>query len=126
MNSNEKYLRFELAKEMLQTPEIIRNFKLEGVANVIHAIKSTGKLFLTGEGSSRIFPAKNAIYSALAGGLGEIAIMRHVVPPRRDIVQTGSPHDPKQDHECPVARDKGTQSIEHPVRLTCVMRKQIW
>jgi glucosamine--fructose-6-phosphate aminotransferase (isomerizing) len=69
MNSSEKYLRFELAKEMLQTPEIARNFKLEGVADVIDAIKSTGKLFLTGEGSSRIFPAKNAIYSALAGGL---------------------------------------------------------
>ena len=69
MNSSEKYLRYELAKEMLQTPDIVRNFELENVSQVIEAIKTSGKLFLTGEGSSRIFPAKNAIYSALAGGL---------------------------------------------------------
>ena len=69
MNSVEKYLRFELAKEMLQTPNIARNFRLDDVSRALQAIQASGKLFLTGEGSSRIFPAKNAIYSALTSGL---------------------------------------------------------
>lgn len=69
MNSSEKYSRFELVKEMLQTPDIARNFRLDNVSRVIEAIKGARKLLLTGEGSSRIFPAKNAIYTALARGL---------------------------------------------------------
>ncbi len=68
MNSNDKYTRFELVKEMTETPDIIRNFKLENIANILEAIRESGKLFLTGEGSSRIFPAKNAICSAWAAG----------------------------------------------------------
>jgi len=69
MNTSEKYARFALAREMLETPDILRNFKLEGADSVIAAIKEKGKLFLTGEGSSRIFPAKNAMYAALRSGL---------------------------------------------------------
>ena len=65
----EKYLRFELVKEMLQTPNIARTFRLDDVSRALQAIQASGKLFLTGEGSSRIFPAKNAIYSALTSGL---------------------------------------------------------
>lgn len=68
MNKNEKYAKFELVKEMMDTPSIIRDFKLEGAADVVAAIKAAGKLLLTGEGSSRIFPAKNAICAALAAG----------------------------------------------------------
>ena len=69
MNFVDKYLRFELAKEMLETPNIARNFRLDDVSRALQAIQASGKLFLTGEGSSRIFPAKNAIYSALTSGL---------------------------------------------------------
>ncbi len=68
MNTSDKYSRFELVKEMMQTPDIVRQFKLDDVDDVKQAIDATGKLFLTGEGSSRIFPAKNAICSALASG----------------------------------------------------------
>ena len=69
MNTSEKYATFALCKEMLETPDILRNFKLEGAEAVIAAIKEKGKLFMTGEGSSRIFPAKNAMYTALRSGL---------------------------------------------------------
>ena len=69
MNTNEQYIRFELVKEMLQTADIARNFRLDDVSSAVAAIQASGKLFLTGEGSSRIFPAKNAIYTALAQGL---------------------------------------------------------
>ncbi|NRA39882.1 MAG: SIS domain-containing protein [Planctomycetes bacterium] len=67
-NNDEKYAQFELVKEMTQTGDIIRNFSVENADAAVSAIKSAGKLLLTGEGSSRIFPAKNAICAALAEG----------------------------------------------------------
>ena len=66
--SEEHYSQFELVKEMMDTPEIIRNFHVANAEAVVSAIKASGKALLTGEGSSRIFPAKNAICSALASG----------------------------------------------------------
>lgn len=69
MNGNEKYTKFALCTEMLETPDIIRNFKLDGAGEVIEQIKKKGKVFFTGEGSSRIFPAKTAIYSAMRAGV---------------------------------------------------------
>ena len=65
MNTSDQYARFALVREMMETPAILRNFKLDGVEDVLKAITDKDRLFLTGEGSSRIFPAKNAIYSAL-------------------------------------------------------------
>ena len=70
MNTSEKYSRFALVKEMMETSDIIRNFKLENTDGVVAAIRDCGKLFFTGEGSSRIFPAKNAMYCAMANGMG--------------------------------------------------------
>ncbi|MGD0786165.1 MAG: SIS domain-containing protein [Sedimentisphaerales bacterium] len=69
MNTDTKYSKFVLVREMMQTPNILRKFKLENSEKVINAIKQKGKLFFTGEGSSRIFPAKNAIYSARRAGI---------------------------------------------------------
>lgn len=67
-NNNKKYAKYALAKEMLETAEVIKNFDPTGSEKFIHAIREKGKLFLTGEGSSRIFPAKRAIYEALKRG----------------------------------------------------------
>ncbi len=69
MQNTEKYTRFALCREMMQTADIIRNFKLTGVQKPIEAIKKTGKILFTGEGSSRIFPAKNAIFAARRAGI---------------------------------------------------------
>lgn len=68
MKKQEHYTQFSLVREMMDTPEVLRNFKLENADDVIKAIQSSGKLFMTGEGSSRIFPAKNAIYTELSEG----------------------------------------------------------
>lgn len=57
--------QFELIKEMLETVEIIRNFNTEKLNLPIESLQQTKKLFLTGEGSSRIFPAKNIAYQTL-------------------------------------------------------------
>jgi glucosamine--fructose-6-phosphate aminotransferase (isomerizing) len=59
---------FCLVREMLQTPGIIRRFDFGCAGPTARAVIEAGRLFLTGEGSSRIFPAKNMIYEALRMG----------------------------------------------------------
>ncbi len=68
MKNESKYNRFALVNEMMETPQIVRSYSLPEIGKVAEVIKKMGKLFLTGEGSSRIFPAKNAIYSSMRGG----------------------------------------------------------
>jgi len=63
------YSKYALVQEMMQTVDVVRNFKPDQTKGVADTIKSAGRLFLTGEGSSRIFPAKNAIRKALAWGM---------------------------------------------------------
>jgi glucosamine--fructose-6-phosphate aminotransferase (isomerizing) len=62
MKHEEKYTKFALAKEMMETPQIIKNFTLKDTDKFADSIKKTGKVFFSGEGSSRIFPAKNIMY----------------------------------------------------------------
>jgi glucosamine--fructose-6-phosphate aminotransferase (isomerizing) len=66
MNLTEgKYNKFALVREMMETPGIIRNFYQETAAGFVQAVSIKRGFFLTGEGSSRIFPAKRAIYNLL-------------------------------------------------------------
>ncbi len=64
-----KYNKFALVHEMLQTPGIIENFDFTASRDAAAAIRQTGRLLLTGEGSSRIFPAKSLIGEVLRRGL---------------------------------------------------------
>jgi glucosamine--fructose-6-phosphate aminotransferase (isomerizing) len=69
MNLNqERYAKFALAREMLDVAGVVRNFDANRSSGVAQDIKKAGGLFCTGEGSSRIFPAKNAIRKALSWG----------------------------------------------------------
>jgi glutamine---fructose-6-phosphate transaminase (isomerizing) len=71
MNLEEKrYKKFALVKEMLETPKIIKKFHTDSLVSVLSSLSRTKKLFLAGEGSSRIFPAKNAVYQNLIEKLG--------------------------------------------------------
>jgi glucosamine--fructose-6-phosphate aminotransferase (isomerizing) len=66
MNLNEaKYNKFALVREMLETPGIVSAFDPEVTTKFVNKVKGKKGLFLTGEGSSRIFPAKRAITAAL-------------------------------------------------------------
>ena len=49
----------------METVDVVRNFNLAQTKDVAQTVRSLGRLLLTGEGSSRIFPAKNAIRKAL-------------------------------------------------------------
>ncbi len=64
-----KYSKYALVQEMMQTVEVVTKFNPNQTSKVAEEIKSIGRLFLAGEGSSRIFPAKNAIRKALTWGM---------------------------------------------------------
>ncbi|MGL6194407.1 MAG: SIS domain-containing protein [Thermoguttaceae bacterium] len=64
-----KYKDFHLVKEMLQTPDMIANFDFSQTRKMAEVVKKMGRIFLTGEGSSRIFPAKSFIYDVHRRGL---------------------------------------------------------
>lgn len=63
-----KYSRFALVREMLRTPEMMAQFSFGQVDAIVNSIRHSGRLFLTGEGSSRIFPSKRLISSMLRRG----------------------------------------------------------
>lgn len=67
--TDSKYSKYALVQEMMQTVGVVAKFNLNQTKKVAEEIKSAGRLFLTGEGSSRIFPAKNAIRKALTWGM---------------------------------------------------------
>jgi glutamine---fructose-6-phosphate transaminase (isomerizing) len=58
-----------LIKEMEETSDVIRKFDPDVTIDVSRIIGEKRKLLLTGEGSSRIFPAKNCIRKSLTWGL---------------------------------------------------------
>ena len=65
--SSQKYNRFALCREMLETPGIVRSFRKDSTAPLA-AITQDRPLLLTGEGSSRIFPAKRTRAELLRNG----------------------------------------------------------
>lgn len=62
------YSQFGLVQDMLQTAEVIRTFDPAVVQPLVQPIREAGRLFFTGEGSSRLFPAKAAIAQARRQG----------------------------------------------------------
>ena len=66
MNLKEvKYNKYALVREMMETPDIVKAFDPGVAAKFAEAVRSRRGLFFTGEGSSRIFPAKRAIWASL-------------------------------------------------------------
>ncbi len=63
--TEEKYKKFALVKEMMETSDLIRSFDPSVSARFVEKIRTRKGLFLTGEGSSRLFPAKRTISSSL-------------------------------------------------------------
>ncbi len=68
MNHNAPYSNFGLCKDMLATPDIVRAFDPARYSEAAEALNDIGNLHLTGEGSSRLFPAKHAIKLARQRG----------------------------------------------------------
>lgn len=68
MNDSQAYTRFGLARDMLETSDIIARFDCGQAVDAAREIAAAGKLLLTGEGSSRLFPAKSTIAHARRKG----------------------------------------------------------
>jgi glucosamine--fructose-6-phosphate aminotransferase (isomerizing) len=62
------YSQFGLVRDMLQAADVVRDFNPNVVEPLVAPIRQAGRLFLTGEGSSRLFPAKGAIAHARRKG----------------------------------------------------------
>ncbi len=69
-NQDRKYTQYALAREMLETPQVLAKFDFGQAAEAERAIAGMGKVFFTGEGSSRIFPAKHFMTQAMRMGVG--------------------------------------------------------
>ena len=67
--SDNAYAKFALVQEMMETAAVVAGFDTSQTRDVARKIADAGRLMLTGEGSSRIFPAKNAIRRTLTAGL---------------------------------------------------------
>ena len=65
MKNNEKYQKYALCREMMETPNVIRTFHVPGMENYVAGAGKMKNILLTGEGSSRIFPAKRAITQSM-------------------------------------------------------------
>lgn len=66
--TSDAYSRFGLVRDMMATPDLIAHFNPLQVRPTAEQIASVGRLFFTGEGSSRIFPTKHAIMQARRKG----------------------------------------------------------
>lgn len=66
--TEERYSSYSLVREMLETPQIVAGFDSAALSSVGQKISSVGRLLMTGEGSSRLFPAKSAIAHASRKG----------------------------------------------------------
>lgn len=65
----ERYSKFALVREMMETTGVIKQFDPSRPKRFAEKVPAAGGLFLTGEGSSRIFPAKRMIYDVMRRGL---------------------------------------------------------
>jgi glucosamine--fructose-6-phosphate aminotransferase (isomerizing) len=66
---SQRHQSFALCREMLELPGIVRRFDPAVMQPFIEAGRPLARVLLTGEGSSRIFPAKHAIWRQLQSGL---------------------------------------------------------
>jgi len=65
-----KYNQFFLIREMMETGEIVKHLDIKKILSYEKEVKKE-RVFFTGEGSSRIFPAKKIMYEAQKKGYKE-------------------------------------------------------
>ncbi len=70
--SDSRYNRYHLVREMYQTADYIRGFSNTDAKHMLSTLPAGLPLMLTGEGSSRIYPAKNAVHRRLIQDKGPL------------------------------------------------------
>ncbi|MEI8348398.1 MAG: SIS domain-containing protein [Pseudomonadota bacterium] len=66
---DQKQGEYALISEMLESLQVIENFRVDVAKEVFADVRNAYRIFFTGEGSSRIFPAHHVISLALEWGL---------------------------------------------------------
>lgn len=66
---DEKYANYALVQEMMGTIDTVKHFDPSVTKQIAEVVKKSQRLYLTGEGSSRIFPAKNTMRKAKRWGM---------------------------------------------------------
>ena len=64
-----KYAQYALVQEMMGTVPTVEKFNPDCTKEIAEKVAKAGRLFFSGEGSSRIFPSKNAARKAKTWGL---------------------------------------------------------
>ena len=72
--SDPRYNRYHLVREMYETVDYIRGFNNTDAKHLLSKLPAGLPLMLTGEGSSRIYPAKNAVHHRLMQGKGPLIL----------------------------------------------------
>ena len=71
MNLNDgKYQKYALVREMLETSQVVHGLDVERIGRYADDLGQVA--LITGEGSSRIFPAKKALYDAHRLGYSQV------------------------------------------------------
>lgn len=66
---DQKYAQYALVQEMMDTVETVKKFNPSCTAEIASLVRKAGNVYFTGEGSSRIFPAKNSLRKSKRWGL---------------------------------------------------------
>lgn len=110
---DDKYKKYSLVREMMETPSIISAFKPSAADAFAESVKRSKGLFLTGEGSSRIFPAKRAISSTMKKNLA--------VP----VITEGSTQAEEYNlHDYAVFLASNSGQTKEVIRLATMLKKQ--
>ncbi|MCQ2127287.1 MAG: hypothetical protein MJZ06_07630 [Bacteroidaceae bacterium] len=66
---DKKYAQYALVQEMMDTVDTVGKFDASCTREIAAQVSRAGRVFFTGEGSSRIFPAKNSLRKSKRWGL---------------------------------------------------------
>lgn len=128
----EPYSRFALCRDMWDSIQVFRSFDPACTAPFVEALGSGvfEGVFLTGEGSSRIFPAKRAIYEALrqapglavsrGAGLSERPEKTENLEEVEKPPKPPMPSKPRSNTFLPLYTEGSTQALEYRLEACAV------
>jgi|GEM_PF-66744 len=117
------YKRFALCQDMWDSIQVFRSFDPACTAPFVRTLRSGvfEGVFLTGEGSSRIFPAKRVIYEALRQGPG-LPVSRGAGLSERPetLVKPNASKKPNRNTFLPIYTEGATQALEYKLDACAV------
>jgi glutamine---fructose-6-phosphate transaminase (isomerizing) len=124
MNKNgPRYNRFHLVREMYETVGFIRNYSSNHARDLFTWLPATTPIMLTGEGSSRIFPARNAVQQRLTQRTGPLLFTESSTDLRdkdlSDFIVIGASNSGKTKELVNLFRRLITSGHDHVYGLTC-------